>query len=103
MFIAFFANDPDLIAIGVLLDLILAIIVLVVFFGIGRNLKRIKQLLEKKNNLKFREYAYKSGIKDEWSSTNEDVYFVEEGYISDKEIIGEREDGTPIVKNPKKK
>ena len=104
MFITFFVNDPDLFAIGVLLDLILAIIVLVVFFGIGRNIKRIKQLLEKKNNLKFRDYAYKSGIKkDEWSSTNEDVYFTEEGYISDKEIIGEREDGTPIVRIPKKK
>ena len=107
MFIIFFSNDPDFFYFGVFLDLILAIIVLVVFFGIGRNLKRIRQLLEVKNKLNFRKYAYKAGYKDEWSG--EDVYFFEEGYISDKEIIGvlegeEGEEGvTPIIKNPEKK
>ena len=100
MFITFFGNDPDLLIIGAVLDLIITIILIVVFFGIGRNLKRIKQLLEKKNDLKFSEYAYKPGTKDQY--IDENVYFYDEGYISDKEIIGETEDGTPIIKNPKK-
>ena len=101
MFIIFFGNDPELFFLGALLDLILAIIVLVVFFGIGRNLKRIRQLLETKNRLKYKEYAYKSGEKDRM--TEEDVYFFGEGYMSDKEIIGEMDNGVPIIKNPEKK
>jgi hypothetical protein len=101
MFIILFNNDPQLFYFGAFLDLILVIIVLVVFFGIGRNLKRIRQLLEAKNKLNFRKYAYKSEHKDHWSG--QDDYFIEEGYISDKEIIGELEDDTPIIKNPEKK
>ena len=101
MFIVLFGNDPELFFLGALLDLILAIIVLVVFFGIGRNLKRIRQLLETKNRLKYKEYEYKSGEKDRM--TEEDVYFFGEGYMSDKEIIGEMDNGVPIIKNPEKK
>ena len=50
-----------------LIDIIIAIIVLFVFFGIGRNIKRTRELLEKKNQLYFRKYAYKSKFKDEYS------------------------------------
>ena len=101
MFIIFFGSEPELFFLAAFLDLILVIIVLVVFFGIGRNLKRIRQLLETKNRLNYREYAYKSEKKDPW--TEDDVYLYGEGYLSDKEIIGEMENGTPLIKNPEKK
>ena len=62
MFIILFDNDPQLFYFGAFLDLILVIIVLVVFFGIGRNLKRIRQLLEAKNKLNFRKLLFEKGV-----------------------------------------
>ena len=47
MFILTIGVNPELFIIAAFLDLILLIIVLVVFFGMGRNLKRIRQLHEK--------------------------------------------------------
>jgi len=101
MFISIIGMDPSLFVIAALLDLILLIAVLVVFFGMGRNLKRIRQLHEKINKMKFTNYAYLTKVENEWSKEKEEVLIYGEDWIADKDIIGSTDDGTPLIKEPK--
>ena len=101
MFILTIGVNPELFIIAAFLDLILLIIVLVVFFGMGRNLKRIRQLHEKVNKMKFTDYAYLVKVENEWSKEKEEFLIHEEGWIADKDIIGQTDDGIPLIKEPK--
>ena len=101
MFISIIGVDPNLFVIAALLDLILLIAVLVVFFSMGRNLKRIRQLHEKVNKMKFTNYAYLVKVENEWSKEKEEILIHEEGWIADKDIIGQTDDGIPLIKEPK--
>ena len=101
MFISIIGVDPSLFIIAALLDLILLIAVLVVFFGMGRKLKRIRQLHEKVNKIKFTNYAYLVKVENEWSKEKEEILIHEEGWIADKDIIGQTDDGIPLIKEPK--
>ena len=93
--------DPSLFVLAALLDLILLIAVLVVFFCMGRNLKRIRKLHEKVNKMKFTNYAYLVKVENEWSKEKEEILIHEAGWIADKDIIGQTDDGIPLIKEPK--
>ena len=101
MFLLTIGVNPELFIIAAFLDLILLIIVLVVFFGMGRNLKRIRQIQEKVNKVKFVNYAYLAKNKNEFPDQKEEIPYYGEGFISEEDIIGELDDGTPLIKDPK--